>query len=232
MVLPGLFDLSLIGYTLGGLTIFPEKDAEIRSLIFGGFMDIDVLTVFKPKKGDLSSLRGDSHGNLCVIPPQDGLPVQKFLTTTGISTGNFNHNTNYAAANTQIYYLATSRYEVQSILVNISDGDKFNQTDYGAIIGGLTNGITFQLYNAALNTTFTFFSGFTIKSNVDWHSISFHNQLTSYFGNPQTLAINIHVTDSFGKPLNMQAGDKFIVNLHDDFSGLVSHTFQLRGIQY
>lgn len=36
----------------------------------------------------------------------------------------------------------------------------------------------------------------------------------------------------YGKPINMNAGDRFIVRLNDDFTGLVSHTFGLRGIKF
>ena len=190
---------------------------------------IELFTSLRTRTSTSNLLRGDKYGNLCVVPPTSGLPTQKFLTTTGVSTGIFNINQDYSLTQTDVYYLADDTYALHSVLATISDNAKFLQSDYGAIAGGLTNGIELFLYSAALDFEIPLMSGAKIKANYDWLAFAADTRLTSFEGNPQTLAINFNLTEHYGVPLVMEAGDKFIVRLNDNFSTLVSQTFGLRG---
>lgn len=189
------------------------------------------VSTVKEDEGPFRSLRSDDEGNLSVAPPSSGLPFQFFLTANGLGTGNHNLNGNYTSP-TEFLYTSTSRYEIYSVLVSISDGSSFNQTDYGAIIGGLTNGIKFfvkvgEVYIPLLGT-----GEYPIKTNYEWLSISPETELTSFAGLAQTLSINFNIINQYGKPLSLGIGQSFVVRLNDNLSGLVNHTFGLRGILY
>ena len=165
------------------------------------------------------------------LPISNGRPTQFFLTTAGNGTGVYNHNVNYAATPTDIFYTATAVYDIYTFLVVISDNANFNQTDYGAIAGGLTNGVKVFIQPAG-QAEIPLLSGVAFKQNYEWLGITEHTQISSFAGLSQTLTIGFDINIDYGKPINMNVGDKFIVRLNDDFSTLVSHTFGLRGVKY
>jgi hypothetical protein len=165
------------------------------------------------------------------LPISNGRPTQFFLTTVGNGTGVYNQNIDYSATPTDIFYTATAVYDIYTFLVVISDHATFNQTDYGAIAGGLTNGIKVFIQPAG-QAEIPLLSGVAFKQNFEWLSITEHTQLSSFAGLAQTLTVAFDITVDYGKPINMAIGDKFIIRLNDDFTGLVSHTFGLRGIKY
>ncbi|MFA6213434.1 MAG: hypothetical protein WC714_28615 [Candidatus Obscuribacterales bacterium] len=160
-----------------------------------------------------------------------GRPTQFFLTAAGNNTGAYNLNGNYSASPLDIYYEATSHYDLYSLLVVISDNANFNQADYGAIVGGLTNGVSFFIKPSGL-PEIPLLSGVSVKHNYEWLTLNHDFVLTSFAGLAQTATISFEITEDYGKPINMSSGDRFIVRLNDDFTGLVSHTFGLRGIKF
>ena len=181
--------------------------------------------------GDYRQPRCDEQGNLCVIPPVAGLPVQKWLTASGDGLGNFNLNGAYASP-TDFYYQATTIYDIYSILVAITDATTFNYNDYGGIAaGGVTNGTKLFFRPAALGADIPLLSGAAIKFNYEWFQLTADTGLTSFAGTPQTLKVVFNLANDYGQPFHMSPGDKFIVRLQDNFTGLLGHTFGLRGIQ-
>jgi len=191
------------------------------------------LSMSKESTGDFRYARCDEAGNLCVVNPVDGFPIQQFLTPTG-TTYYYNGNVNSSVTPINIYHEVASpytRFEVTSILVNISDNANFNQTDFGAIAGGLTNGIKFYWITSEFGTR-QLFSQLAVKQNYQWSSITFHNNLTTFAGLAQTMTADIQTINEYGKPLTLHRGDSFRATLNDDLSTLVAFTVQLRGIGY
>src|SRR5574337_88910 len=164
------------------------------------------------------------------LPISNGLPTQKFLTTAGDGTGVYNHNVDYSATPTDIKYTTNSVYDIYSLVIVISDHANFNQTDYGAIAGGLTNGVKVFIKPSGL-AEIPLLSGVAFKQNFEWLQITEHTQLSSFAGLAQTLMVGFNIFEDYGKPINMNVGDTFIVRLNDNFTGLVGHTFGLRGIK-
>jgi len=161
-----------------------------------------------------------------------GIPVQYFLTSTGDNSINRNLNGNYSAAAVDFYWQATTRYDLHSLLVAISDNANFNQVDYGGIPNGtVVNGVTFwiQPFGAA---KVPLLSGYIVTHNYDWLSMTAFHDLTQFAGLSQTLVANFSTIDSYGKPLILNVGDRIGITLHDDFSTLVAHTFGIRGIAH
>jgi hypothetical protein len=170
-------------------------------------------------------------GNLCTVPgPFGASPYTKFLTAAGDGSGSNNRNGNYAAAATDLGFTPAAGFDfdVYSMVVQVSDATTFNQTDYGGISLGLTNGVSFFIQTGA--TFVPIFSGQVTKQNLDWFRITTDVLLTSWSGTPQTLAILIDLPKNYGTPFTIPSGFKFLVRLNDDLTGLVYHSFCLRGI--
>ena len=160
-----------------------------------------------------------------------GLPTQKFLTASGDGLGSYNLIGNYSAAPTDFYYKATSQYDIHSLIVVISDNSTFNQGDYGAIVGGLTNGVKLFVRPAGSLADIALLSGVAVKQNFEWLMLTHETHLTQFAGTPQTLMVNFDITRDYGKPITLGVGDKFIVRLNDDFTTLISHSYGLRGVK-
>jgi hypothetical protein len=172
-------------------------------------------------------------GGTPTIVSSIGLPTIKFLTSNGISSATHNINGNYSAAPTDFYHTITSiGYNISTVLISLTDSVGFNYVDYGAIAGGLTNGVKFYFYDLKLNTEIPLLGGTVFKQNWEFLTVTQETRLTQFAGLPQTLTVNIRLIDDFGVPLHMNTGDKFIVRLNDDLTGLVGHVISLRGIAY
>ena len=176
------------------------------------------------------SIRCDDQGNLCVVPPISGLPTQKFLTTAGDGTGAYNHIGDFSGASpTDIYYQVQSgEYYIYSVCLTISGAAKFLQPNYGTL-AALTNGITF--FVEIDGTEYPLLSGFSVKHNYDWPILTAHYSITDFSGLAQTMISEFRMIEDYGEPLYLGNGDKFIVRLQDNFTGLVAHTYGLRGIK-
>jgi len=57
---------------------------------------------------------------------------------------------------------------------------------------------------------------------MDYHVIA-------WAGTPQTSIAEILAVQSYGCPLSFKAGDRFIIRLNDNFTGLLNHTFLICG---
>lgn len=171
----------------------------------------------------------DSEHNICVVSSIIGRPTQFFLTASGNGQGTYNLNGDYSSAPTDFYYQATSKYYIQTLLISISDTTNFNQTDYGGIASGtITNGVKLFIKPNGLSEI-PLLSGVAFKYNYEWLQVTPHTLLTQFAGTPQTLSINFDITTDYGMPITMDIGDRFIIRLNDNFTGLINHTFGLRG---
>jgi len=166
---------------------------------------------------------------LQVVPPTSGLPVQKFLTAAGDGTGAYNANLDFSGAITDWFYTAPYQYDIYTILLSISDNANWNSGDYGALPGGLTNGVQL-VYRYASGLEQILLSGISFKYNYQWLSITSDTGITSFAGTTQTGYIAFHMNEEYGQPFRLNPGDSFRVRFHDNFTGLVNHTFGLRGI--
>lgn len=160
---------------------------------------------------------------------QSDLPTQFFLTAGGANVAPYNHNGDYSAASVDRYYRATSRYDVHQVLVVISDNAKFVQDGYGAIAAGtIVNGPRFYVDLVGQARRYLL-SGYRAVHNYDWVAMTEHVTITDFSGLAQTMTVSFDIRADYGCPLTLMPGDKIGVELNDNFSTLVSHTFGLRG---
>ena len=193
-------------------------------------MDRQYVSITRYNEGNFRIIRTDDDGNLCTVPPSSGLPYQFFLSSNGLQTGTINAIGNYSASPTDFRYTASSRFEIYSLVINISDASKFNQSFYGGMSAGLTNGIKFFVdVGGGIELPLLRSEVFPVKQNNQWLSIASRAELTSFDGTAQTLSVYLNIVESYGRTFPLDSGQKFIARLNDDFTGLTGHTFILRG---
>lgn len=158
-----------------------------------------------------------------------GIPVVRFLTSAG---GVSDAIGNYAATPTDFFHEVPAGhvFTVHSMCIQISDNTNFNQTDYGAIVGGLTNGIKFFIRSKGVDVPLL--ASQVVKRNNDWARITSDMRLTQWASTPQTLIVNLAPEIRMGLPFTVSSvnEERVIVRLNDDFTGLTAHTFAIGGI--
>jgi len=159
-----------------------------------------------------------------------GVPWHSFLTVAGNGTGAYNHNGDYSTTAAEVFYQAPAKYVIHTVFATIADASAMNQVDYGAIAGGLTNGVTLWIMKQGVEIPLL--GGLVIKNNQQWLNVTPDALLTNFPGVPQSFIPVFRLTEGYGSPLVLNPGERFIVKLHDDFTGLVDHTFTLRGTLY
>lgn len=169
-------------------------------------------------------------GTSYVTPTQSGLPIQHFLTIDGTPSGEKNAIVDYSTAPVDFWWQASKPYDIHSVLINISESTAMNQSDYGSLAGGITNGV--KLFVVQRGVEIPLLGGFAVKKNYEWTLLTVDCTLTTYPGSAQTYLVNFDLISQYGVPIPLAPGDKFIVRLNDNFTGLVNHTFGLRGIGY
>ena len=167
------------------------------------------------------------------MPLMLGVPFIQFLSTDGFGTGTTAANADFTGNPTTFFiqpFPKTTIY-INSFRAAISDNALFNQLDYGAIAGGVTNGveITVRLDGNVIDSL----EGRRIKTNRDWVEVGFETQLTSFAGISQSLTVDNAFMQNFGAFLVLKSTgvpDRLSVTLSDNFSTLVGHTFIVRGL--
>jgi hypothetical protein len=160
-------------------------------------------------------------------------PFLRFLNLTGDGgvTG-CEMAGNYAAAATDFFFTppAGKIYNIAAMLFTIADNANFNQLDYGAIAGGLTNGIKLIKSSGGVETQLI--GGLTVKQNYQYLAATYHVQITSFAGLAQTMAVEFDTHLSSGTYIELKSytNDKLIVRVNDDLSSLVSHKVAIRGV--
>lgn len=163
--------------------------------------------------------------------PASGIPTVKFLTN---ASAQYQVTTNNSAATVDYFYEPPAGYGfvVESLCVQIADDANFNQIDYGAISGGLTNGISFWIVSNGVEIPLL--AGQVVKRNLDWARITPDLKLTQWAGLPQSLIINLSTDARFGLPLTLSSvnADRILVRTKDNFTSLVDHTFAIGGVLF
>jgi hypothetical protein len=146
---------------------------------------------------------------------QDGLGVT--IQATG----------DYSVTSTDFKIIA-SRNEtfISRVIIKISDATISSYEDYGGL-SALTNGVLFFVKRAETNKEYIN-QGFPIISNGDYVSLMYDGQILSGGGNDYfTARWSFNKSSQNGIVLN--ENDEFGMELSDDFTGLITHTFNVQG---
>lgn len=155
-------------------------------------------------------------------------PVIQKLTDTGFETigANTNFNADYSVTSEDAIFQAPpgNRVFIHEVNIAITDSGTFADSDYGNIVGGLTNGIgTIAEFNGVEVTN----PAATINTNAELFGVDSQGQIIEYSANDRTLVARFR----FLSPvvLNGNTDDKFILRLSDDMTGLALHEFTVYG---
>lgn len=168
------------------------------------------------------------------ITPGGHLPPDKtlyqFISDDGTPSGNYDANGDYSASVEEFYLLADGEYvAMEGMIGTIEDTGKLLIGGYGAIAGGLTNGITLLVKDEGGATVIS--SQAPIKTSEDWASVC-HDWVVHAFDNTTNTKQVGTFRWMFGKagnPVVLRPGWKFVIQFNDDLTGLDKHRFHMQG---
>ena len=157
-------------------------------------------------------------------------PSVQFLTQAGDGTGNVNANGNYFGAPT-FWYIeppAGHSYYINKLVIQIVDNGVANSGDYGAIAGGLINGVTVRSRIDAVTSLAFGFNG--VLNNRQLARVCDNFVVTEFSVNDRIIRGEMDFARAWGGPLLLQSDDpmnpdRIEILLSDNFTGLLSHTF-------
>jgi hypothetical protein len=117
---------------------------------------------------------------------------------------------------------------IASLLVNIEDATGFVAEDYGNLAAALTNGISVHTETAAGVVVSDLTDGNPVKSNSEWGKFCYPTNYVAFGAGNDFLQAFWKFSDS-GMPLRLKTGERFVVTVHDDLSGLDMHSFVIQG---
>lgn len=162
------------------------------------------------------------------LPLHSGSPTFKYLTVAGDGTGEHNLSGNYSSTAIDAHYLAVTDFFIHAGICAISDSSKFIQANYGGLNAALTHGVKI-IYKPNGGAEQMMFNSAGIKANYEWLSIGADTSLTSFDGSAQTQVVTFDFVKMFGKCMHLAPGDKMIVRLNDNFTGIDHQSFAISG---
>ncbi len=126
-------------------------------------------------------------------------------------------------------------WRISRMLLTIIDANIVNVASYGAIAGGLTNGLEVGVIQdgiiGILNPERNISDGmFKIRSNGDWASLMFDVEITN-LGSGDDYVTGRWTFDKAGTKIRLDGAtnDTIFIEFSDDMSGLEAHRFLLQG---
>jgi hypothetical protein len=123
---------------------------------------------------------------------------------------------------------------LQRLLVNIEDVGNFDADNYGNNIS-LTSDNGVQVICSVNGVSTDHTDGLLIQSNAEWNRLAGIDTVLSDYGTGNQ-HLNVRYTMAKARPdgvvLKGDEGDRFIVRLKGNFTGLVSHYFMVQGFYH
>lgn len=160
-------------------------------------------------------------------------PFARFLDVNGDGTGNASGVGDFSVTPATFFVRPglNNRLILTTFSINISgSGSKWSLSDYGDVAGGVTNGVNIQQVIGGVTTDI--FGTRRMRRNRDW--LSSFQELQTFSGN-KTDDVFLKVITFFptnsGDYLLLKDNDELRVILNDNFSTLMEHSFQVRGLR-
>ena len=152
-----------------------------------------------------------------------------YLDTNGDGTGAKSAVGNYAVTADQFYYECPTgkTAEINRMLVYIEDAGTFDSGDYGNGLA-LTNGLTLKVLGADDTVQCDMTAGLPVKQNGHWARLCYDANHQNYGVGNEYIAVRWTFSQT-GRPLTLDACEKLVLTVNDDFTGLVDHTFHIQG---
>lgn len=158
-------------------------------------------------------------------------PFIQLFSTNGDGTGTTVATGNYASAAETFEVANPSSVATTTIVrmfVTIGDSGSFDAEKYGNGVT-LTNGVTLSVVDSSDNLIVDL-SPDPIKSNVGWAKYCYDAEVKSWGTGEDFLVARLSF-NRFVLPngVELTDGEKMVVTLNDDFSGLTDHVFLAQG---
>jgi hypothetical protein len=151
--------------------------------------------------------------------------ITKFLRN---AQGSEQANGNYSGDSTEFFYSRSDRSVcLRTLLVAIVDNGAFSRDGYGGT-SALTNGIGVRIKegdNVILDLT----NSRPIKSNAAWGFFAYDEWNRPVGPGDGAMVVRWRFAVSTGADIKLLPGQRFVVELNDDFTGLLAHLFLLYG---
>jgi hypothetical protein len=160
-----------------------------------------------------------------------GLILNRYLSANGDGTGNKNFVGDYSAAQGVAYIQpgADETFYLARMIVLIQDGVGFAAVKYGAINGGLTNGVQVRVQDDS-GTIVDFTNGVPIVNNASWAGFCYDADVKAWGVGDEFLPVRWTFQKS-GVPIKLDGskGARLEVLFDDDLTDLVAHRFLVQG---
>lgn len=158
--------------------------------------------------------------------------IFRYLDTAGDGSGTKNAVGDYSGGEEE-FYIAPAADEVMLLyrmLVLIEDGSAISSEKYGGLTA-LSTGIEVKIIRGASTLVNDLTDGIVIQSNADW-ARNCYDATPDETGSGNNLYKVRWTFANSGKPIRLDGalGDRLVVFLNDDLSGLVSHYFKVDGV--
>lgn len=158
------------------------------------------------------------------VQPQE--TIYQCLTDVGDGTGVSNAIGNYAAEMFEIFITNPDRaIQISSAVIGIRDSGLFTQDRYGAMNGPLTNGIRIKVKDGQNATLLDLTAAAPIKTNGGWSFLTSNVTPLPMGAGDGFHTIEWEFSRLSGSNLVLEPGHRLSIELNDDFSSLVEHTF-------
>jgi hypothetical protein len=162
--------------------------------------------------------------------------VHRHLTDDGLAGDGTNWDMNVDGSITPVPFYAgptTQMWAIARMIVLIEDNGTVTAANYGAIAGGLTNGLTVQVREGGPTgaVLHDLLDGDNIDSNMAWAEHSYDAEPAT-FGSGNNFFKVRWTFSRAGMPLILDSfrTEKLVVTVRDDLTPLVSHQIGIQGI--
>lgn len=162
------------------------------------------------------------------LTSQSVIPFTQRLDLLGDGTGTTNANGNYVVPTRfRLIPAAGELIVVHELHIYVEDGGSLDSGTYGNGLV-LVNGIRAELKQGPTTVGLT---NNNVMNNSHWTRVTFNTQTLTFGGGNEAIAwrwdiANMHV------PLALTDNDELALILQDNFTGLVSHSFSVRGYKF
>jgi hypothetical protein len=115
-------------------------------------------------------------------------------------------------------------------LVVLVEDSLINADDYGAIAGGLTNGVGIHWESASGVTETVLTDAKPVRTNANWGGMCHDSESRNWGAGNNFLTVRWTFAKA-GRPLRLVGDDtaRFVVTLNDNLNDLVDHSFLVQG---
>jgi hypothetical protein len=162
------------------------------------------------------------------------LIISRFLDTVGDGSGTKNAIGDYSGAVEEFKIVpgADEIFVINRLIAQIRDNGVFSASTYGAIAGGLTNGVVIRLKDSG-GTKLDLCDGLPIKTNAEWARVCYDTQLLTWGAGDSFISVRWTFSRSGTQVwLDNSRGDYLSVDLNDDLTTLESQYFLVQGFNY